>query len=193
MGLLRRWLGGGRASGRASPEAALAELEAVRERARHDPRGAAARLRAAGRRHRATFDLRGPHHDVFRAAYEAFHGPIPTASDDVFVLTWASLGEDPNLRVLMMRLEPERAPYALVTPDDVGAASGAAGQLEALALLDAEPSVALVLVGDLDLVLRRSFLAGVSVPAHLLDASEVIGELADLAVAAGLQARTVPA
>lgn len=193
MGLFRRWLGGRRGSGRADPEAALIDLEAVRERALRDPRAASARLRAVGRRHRATFDLRGPHHDLFRAIYETLHGPIPTGSDDVFVLTWESLGEDPNLRMLTMRLEPVHAPYALVTPEDVGSASGAAGQLEALALLDAEPSVALVLVGDLDLVLRRSFLAGLSVPAHLLDVSEVIGELADLAVAAGLQARTVPA
>lgn len=191
--MFRRWFGGRQGSDRPDPEAALTELEAVRERAARDPRGAAARLRAVGRRHHAAFDLRGPLHDVFRAAYEGLHGPVDVPSADVFVLSWESLGEEPNLRALTMRLDAVRAPFVLVTSDDARVDVGAAGQLEALALMATEPSVALVLAGDLDLVLRRSFLDALSVPAHLLDVSEVIVELSDLAAAAGLQARTVPA
>ena len=193
MGFFRRWLAGDRARRGDDPEAALAALETVRARAGHDQRGAAKRLRAAGRRHPAEFDLRGPHHDVFRAAYEALHGAVPTASADVHVLTWESLGDEPNLRVLLMRLESVRARRIAVLSDDPRVASAPAGQLEALALLDAEASVAFVVAGDVDLVVRASFLEGLSVPAHLLDASEVIVELADLAVASGLQARSVPA
>ncbi len=193
MGFFRRLLGGRRDEGRDDPEVALAELEAVRERATRDPRGAASQLRHAGRRHRNAFAVQGSQHDLYRAAYEALHGPVPPRPEDVAVVRWESLGEDPSLRALTMRLDRTRAPYVLVTPEDDRADSGAGGQLEALALLAADASVALVLAGDLDLVLRRSFLDALSVPAHLLDASEVIVELSDLAAAAGLQARTVPA
>ncbi len=193
MGFFRRWLAGDRAMHDDDPETALAALEAVHAQAERDPPGAAKRLRVAGRRHHTLFDLRGLHHDVFRATYEALHGAIPTASGDVHVTTWESLGEEPSLRDLMMQLDSVRASRIVILSDDPRGATAPAGQLEALALLDAEPTVALVIAGDLDLVVRASFLEGLSVPAHLLDVSEVMIELADLAVAAGLQARSVPA
>jgi hypothetical protein len=193
MGFFSRWLSGDRGTRVDDAEAALAALEAVRTQADHDPRGAAKRLRAAGRRHHTLFDLRGPHHDLYRTAYEALHGAIPTASDGVHVTTWESLGEEPSLRLLMMQLDSVRASRIVVLSDDPRGATAPAGQLEALALLDTDPSVALVVAGDLDLVVRASFLEGLSVPAHLLDVSEVMVELADLAVASGLQARSVPA
>ncbi|TVR92039.1 MAG: hypothetical protein EA416_08330 [Trueperaceae bacterium] len=193
MGFFLSWFAGDRTKRADDPESALAELEAVRTQADRDPRGAAKRLRAAGRRHHAQFDLRGPHHGVFRAAYEALHGAIPTEPSDVHVLTWESLGEEPSLRALMMQLESVRAGRIVLLSEDPRGESAPAGQLEALALLDADPSVALVVAGDVDLVVRASFLAGLSVPGHLLDVSEVILELADLAVASGLQARSVPA
>jgi hypothetical protein len=193
MGFFRRWFAGDHAAHDDDPGVALAALEAVLAQAERDPRGAATRLRAAGRRHHTLFDLRGPQHDAFRATYEALHGAIPTLAGDVHVTTWQSLGEEPSLRVLMMQIDSVRASRIAVLGDDPRSAAAPAGQLEALALLDAEPTVALVIAGDLDLVVRASFLAGLSVPAHLLDVSEVILELADLAVAAGLQARSVPA
>jgi len=193
MGFFRRWLAGDRTMHDDDPEAALAALEAVHAQAERDPAGAAKRLRVAGRRHHTLFDLRGLHHDVFRATYEALHGAIPTAAGDVHVTTWESLGEEPSLRVLMMQLDSVRASRVVILSDDPRGTTAPAGQLEALALLDAEPTVALVIAGDLDLVVRASFLEGLSVPAHLLDVSEVMIELADLAVAAGLQARSVPA
>ena len=84
-------------------------------------------------------------------------------------------------------------PYLLLRAHDPGAESGAAGELEALLELERDDSVALVLVGDVDLMLRRSFLLALLASDDLPDAEEVIPDLGDLAVALGLQAKFVPA
>lgn len=171
----------------------LDSLGQIAEVAERDPRLAARRLRALGVRARDRFAFEARDHAVYRAAYEALHGPVGPASADVALLAWRALGDDPSLRALLRVAETRSEPFLAVVDDAANSRDGAAGQLEALALLGSDPSVAMVLVGDLDLVLRRSFLIAITAAPSVLNASEVIGELADLAVAQGLQARTVPA
>jgi hypothetical protein len=171
----------------------LDALARVASLAQDDPRRAARELRALGVRERGRFALGASDHDAYRAAFETLHGAVAPSSADVAVLGWEHLGDDPDLRSLLRAAEACSEPFVAVVDDGPRSRDGAAGQLEALALLGDDESVAMVLIGDLDLLLRRSFVVGITAPASVLDAAEVIGELADLAVAQGLQARTVPA
>ncbi len=194
MGFFQRLFGARDVSGEDDPSAALTALESVEARANDDPNEARRRLREAGRRHRGSFRLGGELHDAFRAAFVALHPQAPPPpTSDVVAVPWEELGSEPSLRLLVNRVGSGRARHVLVRSDDPRTGAGAAGELEALALLEHDDRVALVVVGGLDLAVRRSFLDALSLPASLLDASEVLLTLSDEAVAAGLETRAVPA
>lgn len=191
MDWLRRRFGGDPRPGACEPEAALEALRTVMATAELDAAAAARSLRDVGRTHRACCVVTGPLHVPFRAAYEALYGPIGTATDDVAVVPWTALGAPPSLRAMRIAVDERRGSVVLVTPDDARAAAGAAAQLDALALVTDDADVALVLAGDLDLVLRRRFVDDANLNTHALDASDVIGALGDAAVAASMQVRSV--
>ena len=193
MGFLRRLFGARDERDEDDAASALAALESVQAGAALDPAEAKHRLREAGRRHRRFFRFGADLHDAFRAAFEALHGDVGVAPEAVTAVPWEELGEEPDLRVLDMRVRPSDARFVVVRSDDPRTGAGASGELEALSLLAREPTVALVLVGGLDLVLRRSFLDGVIAPAALPDVSEALLVFFDRAAAEGLDTRAVEA
>ncbi len=180
MALLRRLFGG-------TKRDALDPREALDE-ARGDER----RLRSIGTRHRGTFRHGGELHAAYRDAWHATHGSAPvTPPDDVHLARWEDLTE-PSVRDIVDLCATTELPYLLVRADDPRAVSGAGGELEALAQLEREPDVALVLVGDVDILVRRAFLLDLLASDDLPDALEVVPELTDLANARGLRATFVP-
>jgi hypothetical protein len=183
VGILRRLFGGGTgATETEDPSAAL-------ERARGDERA----LRRAGKRHRASFALGAPLHDAYREAWREARGSAPaTPQGNVHVVHWEDF-DDPSVRDVVDLCSVTEAPYLLLRALDRRADSGAGGELEALEQLEREHDVALVLVGDVDVVVRRSFLLDVLASDDVPDALEVIPELSDLANTRGLRATFVPA
>jgi len=180
MSILRRLFGGG-------PEPAAEDpIEALRSTA--DGRA----LRRLGVRHRAAFRHGAEHHDAFRAAAATRVAVPATPASSVHVVHWEDLVE-PTVRSVVDLAAVTELPYLLLRTRDPRAESGAAGELEALVELERDDAVALVLVGDVDLVLRRSFLVALLASDALPDAEEVIPELCDLAAARGMQAKFVPA
>ncbi len=192
MGFLRR-LFGARDERDDDASGALAALESVQAGAALDRADSQRRLREAGRRHRRFFRFGADLHDAFRTAFEALHGAVGAPPEAVMVVPWEDLGEEPELRVLDVRVRSAQARYVIVRSDDPRTGAGASGELEALCLLVREPTVALVLVGGMDLVLRRSFLDGVSAPAVLPDVSDALIVFFDKAAAEGLETRAVDA
>ena len=180
MSILRRLFGSSPAPANEHPLEALQRV------------GDGRALRRLGVRHRAAFRHGAEHHEAFRAAAAA-HGAVPaTPAAEVHVVHWEDLAETTVRSVVDLAAVTE-LPYLLLRAGDPRSDSGAAGELEALQELEGDASVALVLVGDLDLLLRRSFLLALLASDALPDAEEVIPELSDLAVARGLQAKFVPA
>ena len=181
MGFFRRLLGGG--SDDATDDDPRAALQnAADERA----------LRRLGVRWRAEFRHGGPLHAEFRAAVAAKAAAPATPPAAVHVVLWEDLGE-PTVRDVVDLAAVTEAPFVLLRAHDPRAQSGAYGELEALLELEGDDGVALVLVGDLDLLLRRTFLLDLLAAGDAPDTLEVIPDLSDLAVARGLEARFVPA
>ncbi len=193
MGFLRRLFSASEERDEDDASSALAALESVQAGAEIDRAEAKHRLREFGRRHRRFFRFGADLHAAFRDAFEALHGDVGVATEAVMAVPWEDLGEEPDLRVLEMRVRDSRARYVVVRSDDPHTGAGASGELEAFSLLEREPAVALVLVGGLDLVLRRSFLEGVTAPARLPDVSEALMVFFDRAAAEGLDTRAVDA
>jgi hypothetical protein len=77
-------------------------------------------------------------------------------------------------------------------PDDQRAAGGAGGELEALEQLESESDVVMVLIGDADIIVRRSFLLDLLDGDEMVDARDVVPELTDLAKARGMRVTFLP-
>ena len=164
MGLLRRLLGRNDAADD-DPNVALDELETIRTLMATDHAQAAKRLWRAGKRFHARFGLGAPDPAVYRAAHQALHATPATASTDVAVTSYDAIGGEAT----------EHPRYA----------HGAGAELEAIALLDAHPDAALVVIGDADLLVRVDFLRALDPPERVSSAVEVPQELTDLARAHG--------
>jgi len=189
MGLFRRLFGSGGHTDDEDPQAALAS--AGDERA----------LRRLGVRRRSEFAHGGALHADFRAAAATLGITPQTAPDTIPLFHWEDLGTphapgapaDPTVQDVVDLAAVTEAPYLLLRTRDARAVSGALGELEALCELEKDETVALVLVGDVDLFLRRAFLLDVLAARDAGNALEVIPDLSDLAVKRGLQARFVAA
>jgi hypothetical protein len=172
------------------PGVALDALEAIATSAARDPEAARAQLRRAGRRHDARFAIGGELHDVYRAAYEALHERVSASSDQVHVVLCRALAPAPTLRALQRSVRRVAAPIVVVRAE-ARTAAGAAGELEALALLADDASLDAVVIGERDVLLRRSLLDGLLLSERVLAPDAVAGALVEAMRDAGATVRSV--